>query len=430
MSTSISDDGGAKTPVLAYLLSEYPAINHAFMLREVRQLRASGFVVRCASIRVPNRDDARLTPEELEEKQNTFYIKAEPVSRVIGAHARSLIRHVSGYLRGVLLAIRMGRARPKKTIRSLFYFAEAVIIGDWMRHNDLAHVHTHYASNVAMIAERIFPITISVTFHGPDEFKNPEEFHLTEKINASRFARAISRHGCSQLMKSCRYSQWNKLEIARLGVDTERLRPQIFRDHSEPFELLCAGRMTAVKGQHTLLDAMELLRARNCSVRLHFAGDGEDRVALQEHVSAAALGDSVVFHGFVNQDELRKLYANTDVFVLPSFEEGVPVVLMEAMSLGIPCIATWVNGIPELIRNGIDGLTVSPADPVALANAIAICLQDQRIRQQLSIKARERAIEMADLNRNVQHLAMIFARYIGQQNVLRAERAEFIILDR
>jgi glycosyltransferase involved in cell wall biosynthesis len=91
---------------------------------------------------------------------------------------------------------------------------------------------------------------------------------------------------------------------------------------------------------------------------------------------------------------------------------------MEAMALGIPCIATWVNGIPELIRNGIDGLTVAPGDSAALADAIATCLGDRRLRQQLSLSARERALELADLNRNVQHLATIFRRYLGKENVL------------
>lgn len=412
---------------LAYLLSQYPAINHAFMLREVRQLRASGFTIRCASIREPDRDDAHLTAEELEEKQRTFYIKALPISRVIGAHARTLMRHGRGYLRGAKLALRMGKGRPRATIRSVLYFVEAVVAGDWMCRFGLAHVHTHYVSNVSMIAEHIFPITMSATFHGPDEFADPKEFHLAEKIIASQFACAISRYGCSQMMKYCHYSQWNKLEIARLGVSTEGLRPRKFRDHPELFELLCAGRMTAVKGQHVLVEAMELLKRRRCPVRLHLAGDGQDRVALQEHVSAVGLADSIVFHGFLNQDDLRQLFDNIDLFVLPSFAEGVPVVLMEAMSLGIPCITTWVNGIPELIRNGIDGLTVAPGDSAALANAIATCLGDGRLRQRLSVSARDRALEFADLNRNVQHLATIFARYLGQENAPEESKEKFSI---
>jgi glycosyltransferase involved in cell wall biosynthesis len=417
---------GQAIPILAYLLSQYPAINHAFMLREVRRLRTLGFDIRCVSIREPDRDDLRLTGEELQEKQATFYVKAQPLSAVLAAHARTVVSWPLGYLRGFKLALGMRGVNVSAIVRVLLYFAEAVVVGDWMRRNGVEHVHTHYASNVAWIAKHIFPITMSATFHGPDEFKDPRGFHLGEKVNDSLFVSAISNYGRSQMMLSCQHSQWQKLEITRLGVDTDVLHPQVFRDRSQPFELLCAGRMTAVKGQHVLLEAMQLLKARRCPVRLHLAGDGEDRIALQEHVSAAGLGDSVVFHGFLNQDELRKLYASTDVFVLPSFAEGVPVVLMEAMALGIPCITTWVNGIPELIRNGIDGLTVAPGDTAALANAIATCLGDRRLRQQLSLSARERAVELADLNRNVQHLATVFRRYLGKENVLDnyAARAE------
>jgi glycosyltransferase involved in cell wall biosynthesis len=214
------------------------------------------------------------------------------------------------------------------------------------------------------------------------------------------------------MMLSCDYSQWKKLEITRLGVDTHSLLPEEFREHPEPLQLLCAGRLAAVKGQHVLLDAVRLLKEQCCPVHLHLAGDGEDRAALQNHVIATDLCDSVTFHGFLNQEKLRKLYAATDLFVLPSFAEGVPVVLMEAMALGIPCVATWVNGIPELIRNGIDGLTVAPGDAVGLANAIISCINDPRLRRQLSNAARLRATEIADLNRNVQHLAAIFAGYL------------------
>jgi len=421
------EDSGHAIPALAYLLSQYPAMNHAFMLREVRQLRASGFAIRCASIREPDRDDDRLSAEEKEEQQATFYIKTQPLSNVLGAHVRTLIRYGIAYFRGALLALHIGRGRPTATIRNLLYFVEAVVMGDWMHRYGLEHVHTHFASNVALIAERIFPITVSATFHGFDEFKDPKGFHLSEKIIASRFVCAVSRYGCSQMMMSCHYSLWSKLEVARLGVDTEDFRPDRFRHHSKHLELLCAGRMTAVKGHHVLLEAMQLLKARGCPVRLHLAGDGEEHLGLQEHVAAAGLDDSIVFHGFLNQDELRKLYANTDIFILPSFYEGIPVVLMEAMAMGIPCIATWVNGIPELIRNGIDGLTVAPGDSGALADAVAAYLGDRQLLEQFSINARQRAIERADLERNVQHLATIFERYLGKDNNLMKSADKLMI---
>lgn len=401
---------------LAYLLSQHPAVNHTFMVREVRQLRDLGLDVRVASIREPDRPEERLTREEIEEKRSTFYVKAQSLSSVLGAHLRTLFQRPGPYLRGLAHAIRLSKGRLRRTISWLLYFAEAVVVGDWMARNGLAHAHTHYASNVALLASDVFKISMSATLHGPDEFNDPASFHLSEKVLRSLFVRSISDFGRSQIMNSSHYSQWQKLVVNRLGVDTDKFCVQPVREDPRPFELLCAGRLARVKAQHVLIEAMQILMRQRRNVRLHLAGDGPDRRELEAHAAAEGLQDRIIFHGFINQEELRKLYEHTDVFVLPSFAEGVPVVLMEAMSMGIPCIATWVNGIPELIRHEVDGLTVTPGDAQGLAQAVGLLIDQPGLRSQLSARARQRAVELADLATNVRQLAGIFEQYLGGQH--------------
>jgi colanic acid/amylovoran biosynthesis glycosyltransferase len=409
MLTKAKDDSSAR---LAYLFSQYPAVNHAFMLREVWQLRRLGAEIHVASVSGPDRSADRLTPEEREEVQSVFYVKSAPKTAVLSAHLRTLFKRPGRYLGGLFAAMRLGRGHIGRTIDFILYFAEAVVLGDWMDGCGCHHLHVHFSSNVAILAAKVFPITISVTFHGPDEFKDPVGFHLREKIGACLFACAISDYGRSQLMNSCDHSQWAKLEVTRLGVDTGKLLPRPLRSHPDPFELLCAGRLAPVKAQHILIRAMEMLVADGRSVRLHLAGDGPDRASLEARVASSGLSQYVVFEGFVNQDEMQRLYERTDVFVLPSFAEGVPVVLMEAMSRGIACVATWVNGVPELIRTGLDGLTVAPGDPGALVQAITRLMDDIEFRRGMEQRARLRAVEFADLTTNVAHLHEVFARYV------------------
>ncbi len=109
----------------------------------------------------------------------------------------------------------------------------------------------------------------------------------------------------------------------------------------------------------------------------------------------------MIFEGWQTPDRIRDFYAQADVFALASFAEGIPVVLMEAMAMEIPCVATWITGIPELIRNEVDGLLVPPGNDEALASAVARLMDDQDLRLRLGKSARRRVVEDYDLNRNI-----------------------------
>lgn len=391
---------------LAYLLSQYPAINHPFMLREVRRLRELGFAIQVASIRPPDRPFDQLTAVEQEEARSTFYIKTSGMGRLLRAHLATLFTRPAGYVRGLLRAMRSGPA-------GILYFAEAVVAGDWMMRQRLSHVHIHYCSTVGWVAARVFPITMSVTFHGQAEFVNPAGFQLRAKIRTSLFCRAISLHGRSQMLKIIDYREWPKIEVAFLGVDPREFAPRPFRADPDPFQIACVGQLAPVKGQHMLLAAIERLAREGRRVLLRIAGDGADRAGLEQDIASRSLERHVIMEGFLNQDKLRKLYAECDVLALPSFAEGIPVVLMEAMAMEIPCVATWITGIPEIIRNETDGLLAPPGDAEALARAIARLMDDSALRRSLGQQARLRILEKFDLYRNTGHLAEIFARRVG-----------------
>jgi colanic acid/amylovoran biosynthesis glycosyltransferase len=393
---------------IGYLVSQYPAVNHTFILREVRQLRKQGIEPAVVSIRPSDRPPAAMTAEEREERERTFVVLTAGVLHWKVAHLATALTRPVGYLRGIGSALRLAGWDLRKAISHLSYFAEAVVAGRWMARHGLAHIHVHFSSTVGLLITRIFPITMSITIHGPDEFNDPAGFHLAEKTQAARFVCAISNYGRSQLMKNSRYEEWGKLEVSPLGVDTATYSARPARRNPSPFEILCVGRLAPAKGQHILVDALDVLVRQGRSVRLRLVGDGPDRPSLQRHIDKLGLRNATALEGWRNQDELRLLYAQTDAFALASFAEGVPVVLMEAMAMEIPCVATRITGVPELIRDGIDGLLVDASDASQLAEAVGRLMDDPTLGPRLGSSARQRVLERYDLTRNTARLADIF----------------------
>ena len=162
-----------------------------------------------------------------------------------------------------------------------------------------------------------------------------------------------------------------------------------------------------------LLAAIDLLVRQGRRIVLHIAGDGPDRPGLEQDIAARNLANHVVMEGYLNQDKLRELYAACEVLALPSFVEGLPVVLMEAMAMEIPCVATWITGVPEIIHHEVDGLLVPPGDAEALAQAIARLMDDAELRRNLGQQARLAILKKFDLHRNTEHFADILAALIS-----------------
>jgi colanic acid/amylovoran biosynthesis glycosyltransferase len=412
---------------LAYLVSRYPAANHTFILREVRGLRARGFDVRVASVSAPDRESAALTDVEREEMNAAFYVKKQGVFGALRANARSFLRRPAAYLKGFFFALTLNGLNLSKLPATLFYFIEAVTFGDWMRRENLTHFHTHFSSTVGLLARQTFPFTMSATIHGPAEFDDVRGFHLAKKVAASEFVCAISNFCRSQIMRACAPTNWNKIIVAPLGVDTKVFAPEVLRRNlpekrDDIFEVVCVGRLAPVKAQLVLIRALKIILDQGRAARLRLVGDGEDRQMLKREVEKLGIAEHVFFEGWRNQDEIIALYARADLCALASFAEGVPVVLMEAMALGLPCAATFVNGIPELIRHERDGLLVPPSDESALARAIRRLMDDAELRRNLAESARRRVVENYDLDKNTAKLAEIFKRHLAAANAAHAEK--------
>ncbi|HWA14940.1 MAG TPA: glycosyltransferase family 4 protein, partial [Gemmatimonadales bacterium] len=308
-----------------------------------------------------------------------------------------------------LSALSMSRFSPGEIPRWLVFFVEAVVIGERLRQRGLDRMHVHYASSVGLLVGRLFPVRVSHTIHGSAEFQNPAVFRLYDKVHEADFIVTITQFGRSQVMLFSDPGDWDRVEVCPLGVDPQEFVPQDRRRGTgEPFRMLSVGQLAAAKGLPVLLDALARLVRKGRDARLSLVGDGPLRVALEAQAEALGVASRVDFEGFRNNSELRSYYAQADALVMASFAEGLPVVLMEAMAAGLPCIASRITGIPELIENGVSGLLTAPGDVEGICAAVEQLMANSDLRRRIGEAARRTVLEGYDIRTNTARLAAIF----------------------
>jgi len=409
---------------LVYLLSIFPGISHTFFLNEVRELREQGFNVDVASINQPNVPGSSMTKTEREEMEKTFYIKRSGAKKAIWVTAKTIARRPRVFARGLYATMKLGRWNLHATIYALFYLVEALILGDWMRSRGSRHLHIHFCGPVAtvgMLASIAWRFPFSLTVHGPDEFYDVHNVYLRQKVERAKFIFCISDYCRSQLMRLVDPAHWEKMHVVRLGVDPDVFRP--IRHEQRPdnaLEVLCVGRLVPSKGQLILLQACRMLLRQGYTFRIRLVGAGPDRALLQSY--AVDNNIPAVFEGARSSDEIRELLGRADIFALASFAEGVPVALMEAMAMEVPCVSTCVAGIPELIRNDLDGLLVPASSTDALAFALQRLFDDPQLRSRFGAAGGKRVQEIYNLRRNARFLGSMF-RELVNESPLEAESA-------
>ena len=355
---------------IAYLTGHYPKASHTFIQREIASLRKEGAEVQTLAMRRPGQADL-IGPEEVAAEAETFYV-VEALKKpkvLLGAHFGLLKNAPGRWFRTLGLAFKTARPGLKGSLKQLVYFLEAGIIARQLTDQGVGHIHNHFAdssANVAMLSAALADIPFSFTLHGPAELFEPESWHLGEKIARAAFTVCISDFARSQAMLFSDPSHWDRLKIIHCGVDPARydVPPPAAKD---ALDLVFVGRLTQIKGLRVLFEALDIVRATHPNITLTLIGDGDDRAHAE--AEAKRLG-GITLLGFQSQAEVAEALARADALVLPSFAEGVPVVLMEAMASARPVICTQVAGVSELVEHGVSGFIVPPGNADRLAQAI------------------------------------------------------------
>lgn len=389
---------------VAYLTGQYPRATDTFIKREVDHLRAHGVPVETHTIR-------RTGPEHMvsdavrEEQARTFAVleAAKRPGTLAGAHAGLLARRPGAWMRALRLAWRTRPPGTKNALWQGFYFLEAGVLAARLRAIGARQIHNHFGDSsctVAMLAAEMAGVPLSFTLHGPAEFYAPDHWRLDEKVARAAMVACIGHFARSQAMLFSDEAHWDRIRIVHCGVEPDALPPLgpvSVRDGGAGPRLLFVGRLAAVKGAPLLLDAMAALARRHADARLTFVGDGPDRAALERRVDAAGLRDRVTFTGYLDPAGVAARLREADALVLPSFAEGVPVVLMEAMATAIPVVTTRIAGIPELVEDGVSGLVVPPGDVAALTGALERLAADHDLGVRLGRAGRETVVAGYDV---------------------------------
>ena len=384
---------------VAYLINHYPKVSHAFIRREIQALERRGVEVMRIALR--GWDGVLADAQDECERALTRYVLRDGPVPLLLALLRMLATQPVNFLRALALAWRMSRGAERPLLVHFAYLAEACRIVPWLSGKNIRHLHVHFGTNsaeVAMLAHVLGGPRWSFTVHGPEEFDKAPLLGLPEKIRRCTFVAAISSYGRGQLYRLLRHSDWPKVKVVPCGVDAEfcsgaQSPPPLSR------RLACVGRLTEQKGQMLLVEAAYLLAARGTRFELVLAGGGELREEIEAEIARSGLDNAVRITGWISSAAVREELLAARALVLPSFAEGLPVAIMEAMALRRPVISTYVAGIPELVKPGENGWLVPAGDVEALAEAMQVCLDaplDVLVRMGEAARSRVRLRHDAD----------------------------------
>lgn len=359
---------------VAYLINQYPKLSHTFIRREILAVERLGVEVHRFSVR--GWDGDLTEPADVAEQARTRYLLKGGLGPLAAALLRTAFSRPRRFGRALALAWHMARLGERSVPHHLAYLAEACVLLPMLARCGADQLHAHFGTNaaeVAMLTRVLGGPPYSVTVHGSEEFDRPQQLGLTDKVHHANLAVVISSYCRSQVWRWATLADWPKVQVVHCGLDTA-----FFGDAAEPPSeaprLVCVGRLCEQKGQLLLIEAAALLKREGVSLDLVLAGDGEMRAVIEAAIARHGLGGHVRITGPITNAQVREELRQARALVLASFAEGLPVVVMEALAIGRPVLATRITGIPELVRDGSEGWLFEAGSVEALAQAMRTCL--------------------------------------------------------
>ncbi len=400
---------------VAYLVNQYPKVSHSFIRREILALERQGVQVQRIALR--GWDGELVDAEDQRERAQTQYVLRGGAGGLASAMLALLFSRPGRFLSALWLATRLGWRADRPMPLHWIYFAEACVILRWLQASGARHIHAHFGTNpaeVVMLVRALGGPSFSFTVHGPEEFDKPEFLHLGDKLRASAFVVAISSYGRSQLYRWVDQAHWSKVQVVHCGLEPAFHDVPSTPPPAAP-RLVCVGRLCEQKGQLLLVQAAHEVVRQGVPLELVLAGDGEMRPQVEALVRRLGLQAQVRITGWISSEQVRAELLAARALVLPSFAEGLPVVIMEAMALRRPVITTFVAGIPELVRQGQDGWLFPAGDVEGLAQAMRDCLAtpaDQLAR--MAEGAHARVLARHDIDTEATKLKALFTATVEQ----------------
>jgi len=355
---------------IAYFINQYPKVSHSFIRREIMALERQGFEILRISLR--GWDGELVDNEDRQERARTRYVLQDGLFSLAGALMRTLLTRPGRFMSALSLAIRMGRHADRPLPYHLVYLVEACRILPWLQSFGATHVHAHFGTNpaeVVMLAHALGGPAYSFTVHGMDEIDAAKFLGFDKKVQRAAFVVTVCSYGRGQLYRWVDHAHWHKIKVVHCGLEPAFHEVAPVQPPATP-RLVCVGRLSKEKGQLLLIEAAHRLAVKGINFELVLAGDGDLRAELARLIAQFGLDKRVRITGWIDSDQVREEILAARGLVLPSFIEGLPVVIMEAMALRRPVLTTYVGGIPELVQPGTNGWLFPAGDVNELAAAM------------------------------------------------------------
>jgi colanic acid/amylovoran biosynthesis glycosyltransferase len=411
---------------IAYLTTGYPSPSHTFIQREIHELERQGITIFPISINKIGAIDL-LSELDRNDAARTFTIKRTSPLRAMVAAARFTLSSPKAVVEVFGLIVKLGVTDVKGFLWHLFQLVEAMLVVRECERRGVTHIHAHFGEVPATVAWFAAELgrrrsatsvhTWSVTVHGWREFTNENAAMLGQKMRSATFVAAISDFTRAQLMRISGVAHAaDHLSVVRCGLPMSDYPFEPRSELQHVPTVLMTARLADEKGHLVLLDALAMLRRAGTPLRAVFIGSGPVADVLADATTWLGLSDVVTFMGAQPPAVVHEQLQACDIFCLPSFAEGLPVVLMEAMAVGRPVIATYISGIPELVENNITGLVLPAGRSDLLAEALLRLVNDGELRKQLVTAGRKRVEAMHDIGPIATQLGALFTANVPALN--------------
>ena len=409
---------GTQTPRrrIGYVVTHYPKLSQTFIAGEIAELGTHGIDVVPFSLNEPDASDVG-TDEGADEQRRTVYIKPSGPVAIGLALACVAVRNPRATSRFALRSLRSAGLDLRSIAWRVFHIGEAALVRQHCHRHGIVHLHAQFGQATATIAWLAHELDVaagdgsltwSFTIHGFQDFVNENETRLDLKARSAAFVVCISDFTRAQLMRISDPEDWPRFHVVRCGIDFDRFTYVPKPEVNQPPVILTVGRLSTEKGHNVLLDALAVMRRAGSDAVVELVGDGEHRARIEAHARRIGVADAVSFLGELAPDDVAARLREADVFCLPSFAEGLPVSIMEAMATGTPVVTTYVSGIPELAVDRETALVVPAGNAIDLAYALASVLADDALRNKVITNALGRVHAAHDVHTNVAQLAELF----------------------
>lgn len=400
---------------LAYVMTHYPRVALTFIKSEIDAIRDLGLPVLPIAMNMPENADLP-TEAYRREAEGAVYLKASR-AHVTGSVIAAMARHPAKMVRLAWLALTSSRGDLPVLVRRFAHLAYATVAARACAVRGITHIHAHFGQAPATIAWFTCELVNSghtdrcrwsFTIHGFQDFVETTSSRLDLKAGSASFIACISDFTRAQLCQATDPQFWNRFHVVRCGIDLQRLAMRATLPLRAVPRIIVVGRLSPEKGHLILLEALGILSQRGIEMSAQFVGDGPFAATLKREAARLELADKVDFAGEQLPERVGQLLGDADIFCLPSFSEGLPVSLMEAMARGVPVVTTWISGIPELAQNEVTALTVPAGNAQALASALERLAGDDALRSRLVGEARTAVERQHDRRKNARRLASLF----------------------